>query len=158
MVSSERSLEGLTAEPSLVIAWTLRGKIEKIEVEGLAERAHILYDFYWRGSRLVAARERTVDYGVEITGDPIDGPERDSVAVDDYLELNGGKLARWWRGGKAQSVTDTSAVYASKALPSWARTFRRLMVTPEPRAGSLCDWSCSGNEVSECRRFRCEPR
>jgi len=155
MVMLDRMVDGFAAEGTSVTAWLAHGQVAKIEVVALGERGRTLYDFWWHGPTLLAARERRIDYGQPITALPKDLPTPMNVVLDDVIDYRGGTASRWAHDGRPQPAAGREAAARARELAGRARTFRRLMTTPAPRGGAACDWQCATAWGAECARFHC---
>jgi hypothetical protein len=153
----ERPLQGFAAEGARVVAWGTPGAIEKISVEGLGERGRMLRDFYWQRGQLVAAHARRVDYGANIGELPKDKPPPMTVVEDEWVEFAGDRLLRWRQLDREIPASGDSARKRAAELKADARSFRRLMQTPDVAAGSggSCFWSCAREQRGECLRYNC---
>lgn len=153
----ERSLQGMASEGARVVAWGTPRAIEKISVEALGERGRVLQDFYWQRGRLVAARERRIDYGAHIMDLPKDKPTPMNVVEDEWLSFAGDRLLhrRSLEGELAKN--NTAARQRAAQLKASARSFKRLVNAPEsPDAkGGICSWSCAREQRGECLAYHC---
>jgi hypothetical protein len=153
----ERALQGVSTEGARVVAWGTTGAVEKISFEGLGERGRVLQDFYWQQGRLIAARERRIDYGANIMELPKDKPTPMNVVEDEWLEFAGDRLLRRRALGGELPVTDAAARQRVAKLKSDARSFKRLVNAPEAPAASRgsCSWSCAREQRGECLAYLC---
>lgn len=153
----ERPLQGFAAEGARVVSWGTTGAIEKISVEGLGERGRTFLDFYWQGGQLVVAHARRVDYGANIRELPKDKPPPMTVVEDEWLEFAGDRLLRWRQLDREMPASGDSARKRAAELKADARSFRRLMQTPDVAVGSAesCFWSCAREQRGECLRYSC---
>jgi len=150
----ERPVQGLAAEGARVSAWGAAKSLEKISFEGLGERGRELQDFYWQRGQLIAVHARRIDYGASITELPKDKPLPMNVASDEWLELDAGRGLRP-RAAEGSAVAPISRERVAE-LRRNARSFKRLVETPEPAAAaSGCFWTCGREQGGECRRYVC---
>lgn len=154
----ERPLQGFAAEGARVVAWGAPGAIEKISVEGLGERGRMLFDFFWQRGQLIAVHARRIDYGANIRELPNDKPPPMTVVEDEWLEFAGDRLLRWRQLDREVPSRDDSARKRAAALKAEARSFRRLMQTPDVSgaSGGSCFWSCAREQRGECLRYSCQ--
>lgn len=151
---SERLLHGFSLEGTSVTAWREHGTLRKVEVTALGERGRIVAEFYWRGGRLVSARERRIDYGRAITEIPTDQPLPMTLAEDHVIDYREGRAWRWWRDGQPVSPGSAAARERALDLSRLADSMRRLSNLPQP--ARACEWQCAADwDGGRCARFAC---
>lgn len=154
----ERPLQGFSTEGTRAVAWGKSGRIEKISVEALGERGRTMLDFHWRGGLLIAARERRIEYGAHIMELPRDKPPAMNVVGDERLKFSSSKLVSMRQLDREFNVSDPIAQSRARELEGKARSFKRLMMTPEPlgAADGNCFWTCTHERDGECLRYQCQ--
>lgn len=107
-------------------AYLAHGRIAKIEQVALGESGRVLLDAWWRGTTLVAVRERRIDYGDSIMNLPTGKPLPMTTVQDDLVGYADG-APRLWSDGRP--VTARAQVrQRGRELAAQARALRAAML------------------------------
>jgi hypothetical protein len=143
-----------------VLAWGAVKAIEKISVKVQGERGELLQDFYWQQGMLIAARQRSIDYGAYMTELPAHKPWPRKVIKDDRFEFAGDVVLH----ERSFGVSPTAKVNVHMVLAdlkAGALSYKRLMEIPETKENKRgnCSWSCvskPSEQTDTCLAYECK--